>query len=77
MAAGDPANLAQALATIASAFAQNQSGQSGTVAQTSTSITNAPVTLAVNSPVSQASSSSINASSNARPSSSRLVFLHD
>ena len=59
MAAGDPANLAQALATIVSAFALNQSGQSGTVAQTSTSITNSPVTVTVNS-VSQAVSSSTN-----------------
>ena len=71
MAAGDPANLAQALAIIASAFALNQSSQSGTVAQTSASITNSPVTVAVNS-VSQAGSSSTNPSFNARPS----LFLH-
>ena len=76
MAAGDPANLVQALATIVSTFTLNQNGQlqSGNVAQISTSITNSPVTLTVNSPVSQASSSSTSASSNARSSSSRLVF---
>ena len=78
MAAGDPANLVQALTTMVSTFALNQNGQlqSENVAQTSTSITNSPMTLAVNSPVSQASSSSTNASSNARSSSSRLVFSH-
>ena len=52
---------------------QNQSGQSGTVAQTS--IINSPVTFAVNS-ISQAGSNSTNPSFNARPSSSRLMFLH-
>ena len=49
MAASDPANLAQALATIASAFALNQNNTSGV----STAITNNPVTpvaVTVNSP---------------------------
>ncbi|XP_065887268.1 uncharacterized protein [Dysidea avara] len=74
MAASDPANLAQALATIASAFALNQNNTSGV----STAITNSPVTVAVNSAPAHTNSTSpgttnfaTGSSTNSRPSSSR------
>ena len=61
MAAGNPtANLVQALATIANAFSQNQSGPNAPLSQTwSTSVTS------VASSVSQAGSRSTNANATA------------
>ena len=73
MATGDPiANLVPALATIANAFAQNQSGPNVPPSQMWSKFVSS--VMSVSSSVSQASSSSANVNlpaSNVRPSSSR------
>jgi len=76
--AGDPANLAQALVTLANAFGLSQNSLSGGV---STAITNNPVSVSVNTPATGSTNAAITSAvtvtggSNPRPyaSSSRYV----